>query len=180
VARTADVCTEPSEVYFEVGVAADPEEWLAAVANAGARAKVRTGGVSAEMFPSVTDLARFIHSCATNKVPFKATAGLHHALRSDRPLGGTDRDRRVTMHGFLNVLLAATLAWTDRVGVDLLQQVLDEQSASAFAFDPAGVNLHGRRVTCEDLAAARRRFALSYGSCSVDEPAEDLKRLGLI
>ncbi len=180
VARAVDVCTEPSEVYFEIGVATDPEEWLAAVAGAGARAKVRTGGVSADMFPSVKDLARFIHLCSRHKVPFKSTAGLHHALRGEYSLGTTARAGRVTMHGFLNLFVAAALAWTDRVGLELLEQVLGEQTASAFAFDATGVNVRGRRISCEDLAVTRARFALSYGSCSVEEPAEDLKRLDLI
>ena len=64
VARDADVIAEPSEVYFEIGLATDPEEWLGAVAAVGARAKVRTGGVSPEMFPRVPDVARFLQACA--------------------------------------------------------------------------------------------------------------------
>jgi len=180
VAQAADVISEPADVYFEIGVAADPQEWLGAVAGAGARAKVRTGGVSAEMFPTSGDLARFLQACAAQKVPFKATAGLHRAIRSDHLLGGDERRGPVAMHGFLNLFLAAALAWTDRVGAELLIAVLEERSGAAFAFDPTGVNLHGRRLTCDDLASTRRRFALSYGSCSLDEPTEDLTRLGLI
>jgi len=180
VARAADVIAEPAEMYFEVGLATDPQEWLAAVAAAGGRAKVRTGGVSAEMFPSVPDLARFLQACAAQKLPFKATAGLHHAVRSDHPLAGDQRRRPVAMHGFLNLFLAAGLAYTDRVGTDLLEKVLDERSGAAFAFDQTGVSVHGRRLTCENMETTRRRFAISYGSCSLEEPIEDLKRLGLI
>lgn len=180
VARAADVIAEPSEMYFEIGVATDPQEWLAAVAAAGGKAKVRTGGVSAEMFPTVPHLARFLQACAAQKVAFKATAGLHHAIRSEHPLAGDKRRRPVPMHGFLNLFLAAALSYTDRVGGEALEAVLDERSGAAFAFDETGVNLHGRRLTSEDLATTRRRFAISYGSCSLEEPLEDLKRLGLI
>jgi hypothetical protein len=180
VAQAADVISEPAEMYFEIGLASGLQEWVAAVAGAGGRAKVRTGGVSAEMFPTVKDLARFLQACAAQKLPFKATAGLHHAVRSEQVLAGDDRRGPVPMHGFLNLLLAAGLAWTDRVGTELLEAVLDERSGAAFAFDQTGVDLHGRRLTCEDLAATRRRFAISYGSCSLDEPAEDLQRLALI
>ncbi len=180
VARAADVIAEPAEMYFEVGVSADPEEWLLAIAGAGGRAKVRTGGVSAEMFPAVADLGRFLRACAAAKVAFKATAGLHHAVRSAHPLAGDTSGRPVPMHGFLNLFLAAGLAWTDQAGTDLLEGVLEEQSGSAFVFDQTGVSVRDRRLTCEDLVNTRRRFAISYGSCSLEEPTEDLKQLGLI
>ena len=132
------------------------------MAGVGGRAKVRTGGVSAPMFPTPNDLGRFLHRAAAHKVPFKATAGLHHAMRSDQPLVGDERQGPVAMHGFLNVFLAAGLARADRVGTELLETVLAERAAGAFAFDQSGVNLAGRRLTCEDLAATRRRFAISY------------------
>jgi len=180
VARAADLVAEPSEVYFEIPVDADPRDRLAAVAAVGGRAKVRTGGVSAEMFPSVPDLARFLRTCAADHVPFKATAGLHHALRSAHLLTPEDKGAPVMMHGFLNLLVASVLAYADRVGADLVEAVLSEESASAFVFDAGGITVHGRRLTCEDIAVTRRRFALSYGSCSLDQPVEDLTRLGLL
>jgi hypothetical protein len=180
IARAADVLSEPAEVYFEIPITSDPRERLAAVASAGGRAEVRTGGVSAEMFPSVADLARFLQSAAAAHVPFKATAGLHYPVRSEHPVGGNGHGPVVMMHGFLNVFVAATLAHADRVGLDLLEAVLGEQSPSAFAFDANGVDVHGRRLSCEDLAQARRSFALSYGSCSIEQPIEGLTALGLI
>jgi hypothetical protein len=180
VARAADVVSEPGEVYFEIAITSDPRDRLAAVAAAGGRAKVRTGGVSAELFPSVPDLARFLKACAGEKVAFKATAGLHYAMRSEHPLAADEPGSRMLMHGFLNVFLAAALAYCDGSGTQLVEAVLNERQASAFAFDASGVSIHGRRLSCEDLAQARRRFALSYGSCSLDEPIEELKMLGLI
>ncbi len=180
VAAAVDTIAEPADAYFEIGIAADPGEWLAAVRAAGGRAKIRTGGVTAELFPRAADVARFLQAAAAERVPFKATAGLHHAVRGEYRLTPDDRSGRVVMHGFLNLFLAAGLAFTDRVANDLLEAVLDDRAGEGFVFDQTGVNLHGRRLTCEDLAATRRRFATSYGSCSIEEPVEDLKRLKLI
>lgn len=180
IAPAADVIAEPAEAYFEIPIATDPDDWLAAVVAAGGRAKVRTGGVSAELFPTVSDLARFLRSCAAHRVPFRAAGGLHHAIRAEYALAAGERSARVVMHGFLNLFLAACLACTDRVGAELLEAVLSEQSPGAFVFDETGVSVHGRRLSCESLATTRRRFAISYGSCLIEEPIEDLKRLELI
>lgn len=180
IARAADVTTEPGEVYFEIGVAGDPRDQLAAVAAAGGRAKVRTGGVSAEMFPAVPDLARFLIAAAAAKVPFKATAGLHYPMRSVHPMTSDEKSAEVLMHGFLNVFLAAAMAWADRVKPASIEAILNEQDAAAFAFETSGVSIHGRRLTADDLTQARRCFAMSFGSCSLDQPASALKDLGLI
>ena len=64
--------------YFELPIDADP----APLAGGRGRAKVRTGGLTPEAFPAPADLARFLYRCAKARVPFKATAGLHHPIRS--------------------------------------------------------------------------------------------------
>ena len=79
----------------------------AVVAAMGVRAKIRTGGGTAEAFPSCADLAHFLQACATANVPFKATAGLHHPVRSMRPLTAGAESPSAMMHGFVNVFLAA-------------------------------------------------------------------------
>lgn len=180
VARAADVVSEPPEVYFEIPINSDPADRLAAVAAAGGRAKVRTGGVSPEMFPAVPDLARFLRTCAAERVPFKATAGLHHPVRSNHSVTADGQGPRVTMHGFLNVFVAATLAHSGATASGLLEAVLSDESTSAFSFDQSGVTVHGHRLSCEDLAQARRRFALSFGSCSIEQPAEALAAMHVI
>jgi hypothetical protein len=180
IERAADVLSEPGEVYFEIPISVDPAERVAAVAEAGGRAKVRTGGVREDMFPSVPDLARFLHVCASRDVPFKATAGLHHAVRGARAITAEAHAAPVTMHGFVNLFVAASLASEQRVDPEVLEEVLGEEDAAAFRFDAAGVSVRGRRLDCDSLVRARRRFALSYGSCSVDEPIAELTALGLI
>jgi hypothetical protein len=180
IARAVDVLTEPAERFFETAIESDPSEWLAAVAEAGGHAKVRTGGVAADQFPSVHDLGRFLEACAAKGVAFKATAGLHHAVRSVHRATADEQSPTVMMHGFLNLFLAAVLAYRHDARADALVPVLEAESPGAFVFDGAGVTVQGHRLACEEIASARQSFALSFGSCSFGVPASDLKALGII
>ena len=137
---------------------------LDAVAEMGFRAKLRTGGEEAAAFPTEAEVARFVLACLDRQVPFKCTAGLHHAVRSTSEEG-------FEQHGFLNVL-AATRVALDGAGESDVVQVLADR-------DPASVAL---RVRALDEASARstRRWFCSFGSCSVSEPVADLRRLGFL
>ncbi|HYR28329.1 MAG TPA: hypothetical protein VEU30_07670, partial [Thermoanaerobaculia bacterium] len=104
----------------------------------GLRAKIRTGGLTADAFPTPESVAAFIRACREAEVPFKATAGLHHPLRCVKPLTYEPNAAVGTMHGFLNVFLAAAM-------VDAAEAVLAETDASAFTFDDDGVTWRGRR-----------------------------------
>src|SRR3954468_24676088 len=104
--ETKTVVTASKPVYCEIGM-----EQLSAVAEAGSFAKVRTGGITPDAIPSSEALAKFIHACARRHLPFKATAGLHHPIRSAQALTEEPDSPRALMHGFLNVLLASALAW---------------------------------------------------------------------
>ena len=126
------------------------------IAKRGLRAKIRTGGDSV---PTVEDVASFIRACKNNGVAFKATAGLHHPIRNG------------AMHGFVNVFIAAALA-------DHAHEILREEDASAFVFADDSVSWRGHAVSVSDLAKTRHDFALSFGSCSFEEPIDDLKALG--
>jgi hypothetical protein len=164
--------------YFEIPPAS-MSECIPALARCGRRAKIRTGGETADKFPAAEDIVEFIRLCAANNVPFKATAGLHHPLRSvhrltyqsDSPLG--------MMHGFINLFLAAAFL---RAGMDdkLTVQLLEEQSPQAFHFDEDGVSWREDRLTVREIAAARQDFAISFGSCSFTEPIDDLRSLSLL
>jgi hypothetical protein len=180
IARAAHVLTEPAERFFEAAIESDPSDWLAAVAAVGGRAKVRTGGVAADQFPSVHDVGRFLGACAANGVAFKATAGLHHAVRSVHRAAADAQSPVVMMHGFLNLFLAAVLARRREARAEALESVLGEESSDAFVFDAAGVTVGGHRLACEEIASVRQSFALSFGSCSFDVPTSDLKALRII
>lgn len=103
-------------------------------------------------------LADFLFDAAGRRLPFKATAGLHHPYRTDQ-------------HGFLNVLVAATFAWfgTDR---GMLARVLDERDPGAFQFRDTCLRWRDRAATTEQVREARREFMHSFGSCSFEEPAQ--------
>ena len=132
---------------------------VAAVREARAGAKIRCGGTT---LPSVEEVAAFVAACRDAGVPFKATAGLHHPIRSG--------DR----HGFLNLLAAAVFADGD------LEAIVGEEDPSAFTLDERGFGVHDHRADAETIAAARAELFIAYGSCSFDEPTGDLVALGLL
>jgi hypothetical protein len=171
----------PSEidVFYEIPVANDPAPLLAAIARVGGKAKVRTGGVTEDAFPRVEDLARFIVTCARAAVPFKATAGLHHALRATYRLTYDADSPRGEMFGFLNVLLGAAFA-RDELTAHVVAAVLVERDPSAFRFTADGAEWRGRRISARAVAETRGALALSFGSCSFTEPIEELSALGLL
>lgn len=137
-------------------------------------AKIRTGGVEAHQFPSVEQVACWIRACCDCGVAFKATAGLHHPVRRFNEGVGTP------MHGFLNVFCAAVLADHVGLGEDEIVMVLSDEAPHSFQFDAEGLAWRDRRASVEQVAATRLRRALSFGSCSFNEPVEDLEALGLL
>ncbi|WP_020576084.1 hypothetical protein [Actinopolymorpha alba] len=148
---------------------------LDALAETGHRAKLRTGGVSADAFPTEREVAAFILACLDREVAFKCTAGLHHAVRTtapgDGPGGSTTADQPLEQHGFLNILLATRRA-LDGAGAGALVQVLAER-------DTAAVSDQVRACGPAGLASSRRWFT-SFGSCSVSLPLDGLLRLGFL
>jgi len=136
--------------------------------------KLRTGGVTAEAFPSVEQVAGVISACRDYAVAFKCTAGLHHPIRRYHESVGTE------MHGFLNVLAAGVLAHAQSANEVDLSAILADGDPSHFRFDADGLTWLGKRVTLEGIAEARRELIVSFGSCSFEEPLEDLRALGLL
>ena len=163
--------------YFEIPLSPSLPEMLAAMAATATRAKFRTGGLTAGMFPLSSDLARFMESCLKAKVAFKASAGLHHPVRSVQKFTYEPDSPSGVMHGFVNVFLAAALL---RAGgsVDQAVALLEEISAEAFRFDEQGASWLTHRLSRAQLEETRGHFALSVGSCSFEEPLADLRKLG--
>ncbi len=167
---------ESITVYFEIPIANDPTDLIKTIAEVSARAKVRTGGVTEDAFPSSFNLSRFIKVCADEDVPFKATAGLHHPLRSVNNLTDEPDSGTTLMHGFLNVFLAAGFA-QNGMGIDQLIDLLEERSLEAFQFKEGSVHWRGQMLVKSHIRNARSLFAIAFGSCSFEEPVEDLKNL---
>lgn len=145
------------EVYVEVPVDGELEERLDALAATGMRAKVRCGGAAVQ---GIAELAHFVQACRERDLVFKATAGLHHAVRS----GGD--------HGFLNLL--AAVVFGDE------EEALEETDPTSFALDPYAFSWRGRSAPAQELARARREQFHSIGTCSFFEPVEELEALGVL
>ncbi|MBI1915764.1 MAG: hypothetical protein HYS12_13675 [Planctomycetes bacterium] len=136
--------------------------------------KLRCGGLEAAAFPTAEQVAWALVNAQDREVPMKFTAGLHHPLRR------FDASVQAPLHGFLNVLLAGVFAGVETVDEDDLVPVLLEEEPAHFDFDDAGVRWEELAVGLADIQRARREFVLSFGSCSFDEPRDDLRALGLL
>ncbi len=141
-------------------------------------AKIRTGGVVLGAIPEAEAVAQFLVACAQYRVPFKATAGLHHPLRSQHPLTYAPDSPCDMMHGFLNVFLAAAVAWNEQVTVDQICDILLTTDGGQFLWSPDGIQLNGRRLGSSEISRTRAQFANSFGSCSFEEPIRDLEDMG--
>jgi hypothetical protein len=162
-ARDHGAVDDDVTVHVELPQGPTTHGWLAAadeVAAAELRLKYRTGGMEADLFPTVDELASWIDAALDRETPFKCTAGLHHAVRH------TDPETGFSHHGFLTVL-AATRAALD--GGDV-RAVLDERDGTALV----------AALPDDDTLTRTRRWFTSFGSCSVREPLDDLVHLGLV
>jgi hypothetical protein len=167
------------EIYFELPIQApNLDPLLAAIARNGACAKVRTGGLEKKSFPSPDALLTFLTACADARAPWKATAGLHHALRGNAALTYKPASPCAKMHGFLNVFLAATAFWTGRPRSETLALLSGEGRGDLKVEDDA-ITWHGVRLTASEIAEARRSFCRSFGSCSFTEPVEEIRDIDI-
>jgi len=140
------------EVYVELPLDDKLEAWVEVLAARGFRAKVRCGG---GRVPSPEELGRFLRLCRKNRVPFKATAGLHHPLAA------------AGSHGFLNVLAACSFGDDDAL-------------VGAVELDADALRWNGREANADELARVRREQFVAVGSCSFFEPVEDLREAGIL
>lgn len=167
------------QAYVEVPIDRDPRDLLAAVGQLGGRAKVRTGGVTTDAFPTTTDLLRFLRGCVEAGVPFKATAGLHHPLRAAYRLTYAQDSPSGTMFGFLNLFLAIAFLRSGMAEAEVAR-VLEEGEPDALQADDSGISWRNRRLDLKALSEARRLGMISFGSCSFTEPIADLESLHLL
>jgi hypothetical protein len=166
------------ERYIEVPVDGDTDALLDAIRDVGCYAKLRTGGTAPDRFPSAHDVARVIAGCDARGVPFKATAGLHHAVRNEFSVTGRRDGGSALMHGFINVLVAAVLCSAGLREPGQLEEVLEERNPHAFVMENDGMRWREAFVSNEECAEARAHLLRSIGSCSVEEPVAELRALG--
>lgn len=159
---------------------ADIRGCIAVLSDTDAAAKLRTGGITPDAIPTSQSVAEFLVACASADVPVKLTAGLHHAVRAEYPLTYEPDCARGVMHGFLNVFVSAVLAKAARADAASLVRVLEERDAGVFTFSDTRLTWRDLSVGMDQIEDARHGFALSYGSCSFDEPVQELGQLKLV
>ena len=148
--------------YIELPIDEDPRGLIAALSGAIAGAKVRTGGVTPDLYPTSENLARFVHSCAVAAQPFKATAGMHHPCQIKNESVG------VTEFGFLSLLHATAAATIDGATVEEVEKILNLETPDFTSFSD------------KDIEHVRAELFNSFGSCSFDDPRADLRTMGLL
>jgi hypothetical protein len=170
-------------VFYEVGFG---PEWRQALgflfemlgrldpawAHRPAGIKIRCGGLEASAFPSVQQVAFVLAACRNHGVPVKATAGLHHPLRQ------FDAALHTPMHGFVNLFVAGVLAHVHRLSEAPIQAILADEDAASFAFTDDSLRWRDLEASVEQIAWCRENDVTSFGSCSFDEPRDDLRALG--
>lgn len=163
-------------VYVEIAPSQDAAAWLARVKARGLGGKVRTGGLTAEAFPSPDALVAFLEAAIRAGVPFKATAGLHHAVRGAYPLTYEPASASASMYGYLNVLLAAAALGAGQP-TDVARDLLTRADVSGLDFAGDAVRWHDTALPAAALRQARRRHLVSFGSCSFREPSAEYRAL---
>lgn len=182
-AAIPQVCLHlPADVtaFFEIPFDADLGAYLNGLQHTGAAAKLRTGGVSDPAFPNSSLLSQRILALADAHVPFKATAGLHHPLRGRQPFTNQPDSAFTTMHGFLNVAIAAALASEKSIPPDAALAVLEASTIAEFRFTDTAICWQNYSLSLAELARSRQQFFRSFGSCSFQEPIADLHALRLL
>jgi len=135
--------------------------------------KLRTGGVTADAYPHSRQIARALVESAKHEVPIKFTAGLHHPVRQFRD------EVKAKMYGFINVLGAGVLAAEHRWDEEQTAAMLEDEDTTSFSFDDDGFSWREWKIDTKQIVE-RRKLVTSFGSCSFDEPREDLRALNLL
>ena len=177
ILRAVNRIPEGPDVYFEVPWNAQSPQVIEAVAAAGARAKLRMGGVHADSFPCADAVANMLRGLAGHHISFKATAGLHHPLRSRHPITCAADSPVATMHGFVNLACAAALVLFGGEPEEA-SLLLGESAPDAWRLAPDLIGWRSHQWSAKQLCTVRREFLMSVGSCSFSDPIRDLEALG--
>jgi len=136
--------------------------------------KLRCGGETGEAFPTPEKISEFLALCVKMDIPFKATAGLHHPVRQFNTSVNTK------MHGFFNVFGAALLAFRHQLNSIEINKIIQEEDAGHFLFASDIFSWKNLEISTSDVQNLRNTRVIGFGSCSFNEPREDLKKLGLL
>jgi hypothetical protein len=179
IEKIAEAVPPNFATYFEIPLTEDLADLVSTLANNKQRAKIRTGGIVENAFPSNKQITCFMRTCLTANVPFKATAGLHHPIRCMKPLTYEKDAPEGMMNGFLNVFLAAGFL-KQGYQPGFINELLEDESAENFKFEDYGVCWQEFFLSTAALKTLREKNIISFGSCSFDEPIEDLREIGIL
>lgn len=178
--KIAGAVPETFTNYFEVPLDDSLSEMVSSLALNKQRGKIRTGGVTSDLFPTTDEIIRFMRTCLAANIPFKATAGLHHPIRCFKPLTYEPNSPKGRMHGFLNLFLATGFA-REGYKPDILEEILEEEFEEVFEFDDNGAYWQKEYfLNNAKLENLRESHITSFGSCSFDEPIVDLQQIGIL
>ena len=165
------------DVYVELPMDLRNLDVADAVAEAGLHAKLRLGGVVAEAFPTTANVAAMLNELFKRGLAFKATAGLHHAVRARHPFTYSQDSERGMMHGFMNLLCAAALVWFGGEEGEVIE-LLEEEGLLAFRVTEHSIRWRDFDWSADELREVRTGFLRSIGTCSFIEPVRDMEALG--
>lgn len=176
VERLAALVSPAVEVFAELPPDAEVETAISAMSALGVRAKIRTGGVTPEGFPTTSQILRVLRACHELRVPFKATAGLHHPIRGSYRLTYADDAPRGDMYGYVNLMVGAMLLWTGQDEATVAA-MLEERDRNRIRFDDDAVRWQSHRLSVSEIEHARAAFVRGFGSCSFREPLDEAATL---
>jgi hypothetical protein len=136
--------------------------------------KVRCGGAAPADVPSPSHLAALITACRDAGIAFLAHTGLQHPIRH------YDDGLDTEMHGFLNLFVAAVLATEHQLAPDTVETILLEETAHNFRFEKESFSWRNLSASLDDIRHARDELALSFGSCSFEDPIDRLRDLDFL
>lgn len=136
--------------------------------------KLRTGGIKPELFPTPEQISYTIKECIEKELRLKCTAGLHHPFRH------YDYELRTFMHGFINVFAAGLIAYRHNLSEHGMRDIMNDENGNDFTFSLNCLFWKDWQICLDDIETARKELMISFGSCSFDEPVEDLKKLKLL
>ena len=142
--------------------------------EAGVGFKLRCGGMEANMFPPAENIAQAILACRDESVSMKFTAGLHHPVRH------YSKSLKTKMYGFFNIFIGGMIAHKFNLETDALTTILMDENSENFTFDDNGLHWRTYSISSLEIQNYRQESFISYGSCSFNEPREDLQQLGLL
>jgi hypothetical protein len=136
-------------------------------------AKLRCGGLTSDDFPTVEEISEFLWESTNERLPFKATAGLHQPIRH------FDAEAGVWRHGFVN-LLVASVSCDEGATIETVREIVAESDPDAFTISASAARWNTMHLPGSAIRRSRRNGFIAYGSCDIDEPITALRDLDFL